>query len=264
MNTYIFKILLLLTVVFIPYKAFSSGIEEQLEKFDEQRPNRSHSQIELLDTNEERKVKTILGHSSTKHLEEYRTELEEQTRILTKMLNDTQKSRVTKIIKWAKFHANSSGKIRAGGYIVACISSVTWVISLTPLPCDVQNWMGIGATAGLAIGGGLLWLAKKSEETKDKLDDELTGIKGKSMHKLVLVDEEIERRRERRNEELRRLHDQIAERDARERANFRHQPKLYPGKAKEEVDATSAGSDDDEDEMQKPGNELQEVVVEKP
>ena len=178
-------------LVFSSTISHASQVTEPLEALDQNRPRRSHSQMELLSGPEIAIVQTITSKSSDVHLADYKREIDSQNKSLTDALVESQNSRIHKKVRWLSFHEGSSGKLRATGYIVASLSSVSWVISLTPVPCEVQNWMGIGATAGLAIGGAFVWLAKKSEETATKLDGELMAVRGRLLHEASLIDQEL-------------------------------------------------------------------------
>lgn len=172
----------------------ASDLNSLLNTVEERPPMKSPSHMQLMSPEEVKDFNTMIAGSSSSHLDRFRGAISRQFGVLQDSFTNSINSRHEKMVKWAKFHEGISGKVKAGGIILFGVSAVGWFVSLTPIPCDVQNWLSIGSTAGLLTGGAMLWIAKQSVLAVERIDQATMADMGRTLHLESLIDAEVKRR----------------------------------------------------------------------
>ncbi len=261
----IIKTALFLALVAAPVTTKATDIESILSSAEDKSAARHPSHMELMTPEEVNNFNTLIAGSSSSHLNRFKESIGTQFGVLLKSLTTGINARHEKLVKWAKFHASASGKLKGWGYVVTAVSAVGWGVSLTPIPCDVQNWLGIASTAGIATGAALIWLSRQSQLTVVRLDNELMSDMGRTLHLQSLIDKE-ERRRRAWNDQA----DSSEDEDDMIRASRRADIDIEPPeqsipKAKKKKKKVRIHEDDplEEDDRRLRG-ELTEIVVHNP
>lgn len=157
---------------------------------EEVRAFRTQSHIRGMDIEEVNEIRHLTTGLSNEHLREFRTAIDSlQKDVLRGYINNI-KDEYTRTVRWAKFHFGFFGKAKAASFIIAVTAGIAYSASLTPIPCDVQNWLGISSLilGGFSAGGFVL--AGKSEVTYKELRDSSAALLGRITHMQTLIDTE--------------------------------------------------------------------------